>query len=150
MLNDVREFDDTPSYKYTGDIASIVRASCSFPAVFEPKCYDGKVLIDGGVRINTPVTILKEMGAEKVLAITFSKKDRCKTHSKNIVSIALRSFDIMGHQVNEAEVSRADLELSILTDDVSLLDGSKTSKIATQGYEITKKNIEKIKKELMI
>lgn len=150
VLNEKRDFDDTPSYKYKGDMASIVRGSCSFPAVFEPKWYDGKVLIDGGVRVNTPVSVLKKMGAEKVIAVTFSKKDKCTSHSKNIVSIALRSFDIMGHQVNESEVSKSDLNFNILTEDVTLLDGSKTSKIATQGYEYTKKNIGKIKRILEI
>lgn len=149
-LNYKREFDDTPSYRYKGDIASIVRGSCSFPAVFEPKWFDGNVLIDGGVRVNTPVSVLKNMGAKKVIAVTFSKKDKCISHSQNIVSISLRSFDIMGHQVNESEVSKSDLELNILTDNVTLLDGSKTSKIATQGYEYTKKNIDKIKNILEI
>lgn len=139
------EFDDSPSYKYSGNIASIVRSSCSFPGVFEPKTYDSKILIDGGVRVNTPVSILKSMGADKVIAVTFSKKDTCNTHSNNIVSILLRSFDIMQHQLNDYEVKKADLVLNVSTENVSLLDGSKTSRIATQGYEIAKRNMSKIK-----
>ena len=144
-----REFDDIPSYKFRGNIASIVRASCSFPGVFEPKIYDGNVLIDGGVRVNTPVSILRAIGAKKVLAITFSKNDNYKTYSSNIASILLRSFDIMGHQVNIDEIKKADYILEICTDNISLLDGSKTNILANQGYEITKKNIAEIKKVLI-
>ena len=140
-----RDFDDKPSYKYIGNIASIVRSSCSFPAVFEPKVFDSKILIDGGVRVNTPVSILKGMGADKVIAITFSKNDYCKTYTNNIVSISLRSFDIMTHQVNESEVQKADYVLDMKTENISLLDSSKTNELATIGYNYAKRNIAKIK-----
>ena len=145
-----RKFDDIPSYKYSGNIASIVRASCSFPAVFEPKKIDGKVLIDGGVRVNTPVSILRKMGAEKTLAVTFSKKDLCNTYSSNIVTISLRSFDIMGHQVNESEIQNSDFVLDLSTDDISLLDGSKTNMLANIGYSTAKSKMKEIKKALNI
>ncbi len=147
---DRSNFDDIPSYKYRGNISSIVRASCSFPAVFEPKIYDRKILIDGGVRVNTPVSILKKMGAQKVIAVSFNKNDNCSTYSSNIVSITLKSFDIMSHQINEKELENADYVLDLYTDDVSLLDGSKTSKLATQGYTITKNNIKRIKQMLQL
>ena len=139
------EFDDSPSYRYSGNISSIVRSSCSFPGVFDPKMYDSKTLIDGGVRVNTPISILKSMGADKVIAVTFSKKDICNTYFDNIVSILLRSFDIMQHQLNDYEVKKADIVLNVSTENVSLLDGSKTSRIANQGYNTLKENISKIK-----
>ncbi len=141
----IGEFDDIPSYKYSGNIAAIVRASCSFPAVFEPKLLDGKTLVDGGVRVNTPVSILRKMGAQKVIAVDFSKKDNCNTYCSNIVSITLKSFDIMNHQINERELNSADYLIDLYTDDVSLLDGSKTGRIATQGYTTTKNRIKGIK-----
>ena len=73
-INDIHkfsrdEFDDIPSYKYNGRLCSIVRASSSFPGVFEPKIIEGKVLVDGGVRVNTPASITRQMGADKVIAI---------------------------------------------------------------------------------
>ena len=145
-----RKYDDIPSYKYNGNIASIVRASCSFPAVFDPKVIDKKVLVDGGVRVNTPVSILKQMGAEKTVAVTFSKKDSCKTYPSNIVTISLKSFDIMGHQVNEAEIQKADYVLDLCTEDISLLDGSKTNMLANIGYSTTKSKIKEIKRVLNI
>lgn len=138
-------FDDKPSYLYSGNIASIVRASCSYPAVFEPKYLDKKILIDGGVRVNTPVSILKLMGADKVIAVTFGKNDYCKNHNEHIVSISLRAFDIMSHQVNEEEKSKSDYVVNIVTNNISLLDGSKTNVLANIGYEQTKKCINKIK-----
>lgn len=140
-----RSFDDVPSYKYAGDLASIVRASCSFPAIFEPKFFESKVLIDGGIRVNTPVSILKYMGADKVIAVTFSKNNTCNLHTNNIVSISLRAFDIAQHQLADYEIAQADIVIDVPTENISLLDGSKTSRLATQGYDITKRNINIIK-----
>mgnify|MGYP004516018823 CR=1 FL=1 len=148
-LNNMRKldtnFDDEPTFRYQGNLASIVRASCSFPAVFEPKYLDGNILIDGGVRVNTPVSVLKLMGAEKIISVTFGKNDHCKNYNKNLVSISLRSFDIMSHQVNENEISNSDYVINLITDNISLLDGSKTNILSNIGYEKTKKSIEKIK-----
>lgn len=141
-------FDDFPSYVYSANLAAVVRASSSFPAVFEPKILDGKILVDGGVRVNTPVSILKEMGAKKTLAVCFDKNDKCDTYSKNIIGITMKTFDIMGHQVNEDEISRADFVLTPDVEDVGLLDCSKTRKIVNQGYYATKNNIDKIKEML--
>lgn len=152
VLDDIRKldtnFDDEPSYRYNGNIASIVRASCSFPAVFEPKFLDNNILIDGGVRVNTPVSILKLMGADKVISVIFGKNDHCKNYNNNIVSISLRAFDIMSHQVNESEVSNSDYVINIITDNISLLDGSKTNILSNLGYEKTKKDINNIKEIL--
>ena len=143
-----QEYDDFPLYIYSANLASVVRASSSFPAVFEPKLLDGRVLVDGGVRVNTPVSILKKMGAGRVLAICFDKNDKCDTYSKNIIGITMKTFDIMGHQVNEEELSKADLVITPNVEDIGLLDCSKTRKIVNQGYYAIKNNIEKIKEVL--
>ncbi len=142
-------YDDLPSYIYSSNLASIVRASSSFPAVFEPKIINSKVLVDGGVRVNTPVTILRKMGADKVLAVCFDKNDNCQSYTKNIIGITLKTFDIMGHQINEEELLKADYILTPNVEDVGLLDCSKTRKIINQGYYAVKNNIEKIREKLL-
>lgn len=140
-----REYDDIPSYITEGDIASIVRASSSFPAVFEPKLIGDKLLVDGGVRINSPVTILKEMGATKVITVTFDANIRDTYTHSNIVDLAMKSFDIMGHQVNMFEIENADLVLQPRLANVSLLDGEKSNEFAKIGYDLTMKHMELIK-----
>ncbi len=144
------EFDDEPTYNSFGDLASIVRASSSFPGVFEPKIINKKVLVDGGVRVNSPVTILRELGADKVITVSFDKNDNCKTANLNIVSVAMKSFDIMGHQVNHTELETSDYILRPDLDQVTLLEFEKTGKLATQGYMAAKKEIKRIKEKCNI
>lgn len=141
-------YDDIPSCFQNGNIASIVRASSSFPGVFEPKFMDGRYLVDGGVRMNCPVDILKKMGADKVIAVTFDDNKATKMSDLNVISITMKSFDIMGHEVNREQLDIADYVINPKINNVSLLDCGSSNNIANIGYEITKKNIDKIKEAI--
>lgn len=139
-------FDDVPTYKYNGKLCSIVRASSSFPGVFEPKILNGRILVDGGVRVNTPVTVLRNMGADKVISISFDKNKKYTDNNLNIISISLKAFDIMSHQVNEEELHKSDLIIRPkIPGNISLLDCSKTNFLAKAGYNRTKEVINDIK-----
>lgn len=139
-------FDDIPTYKYSGNLCSIVRASSSFPGVFEPKILDGRILVDGGVRVNTPISVLRKMGADKVIAVSFDKNKKYTDNSLNIVSVSIKSFDIMSHQVNEAELNSSDVIIRPeIPGNISLLDCSKSNFLAKAGYLQTKKIINQIK-----
>lgn len=139
-------FDDVPTYKYNGKLCSIVRASSSFPGVFEPKILEGRILVDGGVRVNTPVTVLRNMGADKVISVSFDKNKKYTDNSLNIISISLKAFDIMSHQVNEKELHKSDLIIRPkIPANISLLDCSKNNFLARAGYNRTKELINDIK-----
>ena len=150
-INDIHnfsrdEFDDIPTYKYNGRLCSIVRASSSFPGVFEPKIIEGKVLVDGGVRVNTHASITRQMGADKVIAINLDVNKSYMNNSLNIVSVALKAFNIMSHEINKKELEKADVVISPeIPSKVSLLDCSKTNYLVNAGYIATKKAISEIK-----
>lgn len=150
-INDIHnfsrdEFDDIPTYKYNGRLCSIVRASSSFPGVFEPKIIGGKVLVDGGVRVNTPASITRQMGADKVIAINLDVNKSYMNNSLNIVSVALKAFNIMSHEINKKELEKADIVISPeIPNKISLLDCSKTNYLVNAGYIATKKVINEIK-----
>lgn len=134
--------------RYKGKLSSIVRASASFPALFEPKIYDGGILIDGGVSTNTPVSILKNMGADIVISVTFDNQEDIDYSNYNIASITLKAFEIMGQNINEDEVSISDINITPKMQNSFLLDCSKTAMYVNAGYIATKKSINKIKEKL--
>ena len=51
-----------------GNLVDAVRASMAIPSVFSAIEIDGKLLVDGGVVRNIPVSDVKEMGADIVIA----------------------------------------------------------------------------------
>ena len=119
-------YDDVPEIVYNGRLSSIVRASTAFPAAFSPKRIGNHLLIDGGTRVNSPVTILKDIRErnEKILVVYFEKIDNNR-EPHNIIDTALKSFDIMGHEINEWQIKQADYMLDIESRNISLLDVSK-------------------------
>jgi NTE family protein len=55
-----------------GRVAPAVRASCALPGVFTPVEYEGRLLVDGGLINNLPVSAAREMGADYVIAVDLS------------------------------------------------------------------------------
>lgn len=58
----------------SGNITNAIRASMAIPSIFTPVEIDGKVLIDGGLVRNFPVTDVREMGATIVIGSDVSGK----------------------------------------------------------------------------
>jgi len=52
-----------------GDLVTAVRASISIPGVFKPVPVDGMLLVDGGVVNPLPVQVVRELGAEYIVAV---------------------------------------------------------------------------------
>jgi len=52
-----------------GDIIDAIRASISIPGVFTPVRKDERLLVDGGLVNPVPVGVLREMGADYVIAV---------------------------------------------------------------------------------
>lgn len=79
----------------SGDVATAIRASLSFPAPiagFPPVLYDGKQFIDGGTLNNLPVDVVKDMGAKYVIAIDLEMKQR-----HTIAPIMLNGLKLLTH-----------------------------------------------------
>lgn len=136
------------SYLNCGDLADIIRASCSLPGVFVPKKIDDNYYIDGGVRVNTPVEVLRKMGADKIIAITFNCNKSNIFSIRNVIGISTQAFNIMMHSSNMAEVNMADVNVRLCLDNTSLFDVSNPLYLTKRGYNIISKNIKKIKEKL--
>ena len=52
-----------------GDLALAMRASMSIPGAFPPVEVGGRVLVDGGVARNVPVDVVRNMGADIIIAV---------------------------------------------------------------------------------
>ncbi|APH05365.1 patatin-like phospholipase family protein [Bacillus weihaiensis] len=77
-----------------GLVADAVRASIAIPGIFVPEKIDGRLLVDGGVVDRVPVSVVKDMGADIVIAVDVSHVK----HNEDITSIfdvILQSLDIM-------------------------------------------------------
>lgn len=125
------------------EIGKAIYASSAFPVVFKPCKYKDYLFVDGGVLDNTPVRILKENGADKVIAIRFDS-DTVNENS-NVMDITMKTIDIMGNKLCDEQLEMSDFILTIPSDGTGLLDVDNLDFCYKSGYMETMKQIEKIK-----
>ena len=51
----------------SGDLAQAVRASFAIPLIFSPESLNGRLLADGGLAANIPITVARNEGAQRVI-----------------------------------------------------------------------------------
>lgn len=141
-------FSDSTIYINDIELTKVVRASCSYPIVFEPYQYNKIQLIDGGVRENVPWKYTKLMGADKVISVVF-EEILDNERLDNLFDIASKSLDILSHELSNYELYGADYLIKIKYKDISLLDNSKINMLYNLGYNETKRKVKEIKKEII-
>lgn len=135
-----------------GGLVEAVRASCSVPGLFQPYKSGEENLVDGGLSYPVPVEIVKEMGAEKVIAVDldgiyFKNKNRKdKNERRNVVVNLLDSLKVIRHHLAEKETREADVVLVPEGNYVNGLNFVHQKGLIESGYQTAEKEIEKIKK----
>ncbi len=150
LIEENTNYEDEPKYIKGGNLASIIRASCSVPGIFVPKRINDEIYIDGGVRVNSPIDVLRKMGADKIIVVTFNCNKGNYMGIENVMGISSQAFNIMSHESNKDKVELADVNIKLCLNNVSLLDFSNATNLAHRGYNIIANNIDRIKKSLDI
>ena len=131
-------------YIYDVPIATATRASMSFPGIFTPCSYKKYNFIDGGTKDNLPVQVLKDMGADKVLALSF-KMDEYEP-KEDIFAVLLRTVDIFSLKDVRKAQKVADLAIEIDASGTSLLKIDDVDKVINTGYDTVMMHKEEILK----
>jgi NTE family protein len=100
----------------SGPLIDAVRASCAYPGMFHPVQIDGRLMVDGLLSHPVPAVPLKQMGAEKVIAVYFSSHWVGNTGPKHFMDVIGQCFSIASSRMCEQWQSSADL---VLEPDVS-------------------------------
>jgi NTE family protein len=78
-----------------GDLAFAMRASMSIPGVFRPVEWQDRILVDGGIVNNVPVSVAREMGADIVIAVNVGSGLVAKEDIRNILSVVDALVSVM-------------------------------------------------------
>ena len=142
-----KRISDEVKYVMDAPVDLAVRSSCGYPGVFSPCIYKNYQLVDGGVRENTAWKELKQIGADKVLGINFSTDENKVYYCNNMIEVAIRSMNLMNHELANYELLGIDDLLTITTKKIGLLDKKQIDYLYEKGYKSAKKYIdEKVKK----
>ena len=125
-----------------GSVAKAVRASCAFPGLFTPYQYGHQLLIDGSIAENVPVDTVREMGAQKVIAVNVVPGNDFTADYNNMLQLVGRSIDLMVYKLSEDSLKRADYVINPKIDsDIWHLDLDKTDRLIKAGEAAAKKVI---------
>src|SRR5437762_7762237 len=83
------------SFHSHGDVKPPIRASCSYPGLFQPVRHDGKLLVDGAMSMEVPAALLRGMGASHVISVHLPIQQLNGTCPSNMFQVINRCFQIM-------------------------------------------------------
>lgn len=113
-LGEMKVFDEGPIWR-------AIHASSAIPGVFAPVEYRGASYVDGCLVDNCPCRVLREMGADVVVAVDLDTVQKRDTVGRNnFVNVLQRSVDVMGKKNSSADL--ADVCLRPMTEYVSSID----------------------------
>jgi NTE family protein len=131
-----------------GRVAPAVRASCAIPGLFTPLERDGRVLVDGGLLNNLPISVAREMGADYVIAVDLlPKTSDMRYKPQNIYEVILISiYTVMAYNRDEAD--KADCLIRPMVGDFSWARMSRLEAMVQKGRQAAEAAIDQIKMDL--
>ncbi len=121
-----------------GSLAEALRATMSIPGAFTP-VHDGqRVYVDGGLVNNLPTDVVRQMGADIVIAVHLETQPTEAKDIQSLVSVLEQSVRAV---ISESEVrglANADAVVSVPLGHFLMRDFTKNGSIMQAGYEAAK------------
>src|SRR5215471_16767678 len=93
----------------SGPLADPVRASCAYPGVFLPVTVNGRLLVDGMLAHSLPIKPVRDMGADKVIAVSLRSSWKNGEGPRHIFDVIGQCFSIAQEIICEQSKQCADV-----------------------------------------
>lgn len=117
-----------------GSVAEASMASACVPGVFAPVEIDGRLLVDGGLVESVPISPLKEMGADIIIAVDLNSRQN-EERPKNMIDILLRTFLITSHTATNYQIREADILITPDLSSFNVVDIDQYPDLVEKGYQ---------------
>lgn len=88
-----------------GHLAQAMHASMAIPGVFEPVELDGRLLVDGGIANNLPISLARELGADVVIAVDISAPMRSNDQLESVLDVMDQLTNILTRRNVDAQIA---------------------------------------------
>ena len=119
-----------------GNLADAVMASTCIPGIFIPVEIEDRLLVDGGIVENVPVTPLQTMGAETIMGIDLNAK-HAYGRPENIIEVLLNSFHFTLNTASNIQTQKADIIIAPDLSAFNRVDIDQASDLIEAGYQET-------------
>ncbi len=117
-----------------GKVSEAVKASTCIPVVFEPVEFEGRLLLDGGLVEDVPVSALQELGSEFVIAVDL-KANRVYRRPEDIIDVLNNTLEIALIHLAKVEIEEVDVLIQPNLGKYSRMDTRHTADLIVLGYE---------------
>ncbi len=142
-----------------GPVLDAVIASCSLPIIFRVAQWQGRYLVDGGLVNPVPVKIVKEMGADFIIAVNVLHHPHVKLlqlHTRgtekpkepNIFNVMMQIVNIPAAHLVKSSLSGADVIIEPDMTDIGFGDFNKAGECILRGELAASDAIGEIKRRL--
>jgi NTE family protein len=130
-----------------GELYKALRATMSFPVVFEPVSMGDMLLVDGGVLNNVPVETAKKLDAEKTILVDIHRplKEVSTQEIKSTFQLIQRVVETMAANTTIEKIKDADFIVRVDLD-VDIFDFSNPLEIIETGKLAAIEDLDDLKK----
>jgi NTE family protein len=96
----------------SGDVLMAIRASCSYPGLFQPLAYEGRLLVDGAMSMEVPSPLLRTLGATRVISVHLPMQQAEGPAASNMFQVINRCFQIMQTHAEQHWREQSDLVIA--------------------------------------
>ncbi|NVK86826.1 MAG: patatin-like phospholipase family protein [Gammaproteobacteria bacterium] len=119
-----------------GSLVEAITASMSIPGVLIPIEKDQQLLVDGGIANNLPISVVREMGADIVIAIDISTPLYQRSQISDVVDVADQLSSLLTRKNTERQIATLTTsDVLIVPDltDIATMDFARVNDAVTRG-----------------
>jgi len=102
---------DPVCFSGTGDVFLPIRASCSYPGLFQPVRSGERLLVDGAMSMEIPAGLARRLGATHVISVHLPAQDGTCPPT-NMFQVVNRCFQIMQTRTEQSWRAESDLVIT--------------------------------------
>ncbi len=130
-----------------GSLADAVMASACVPGVFVPPKLDGRMLVDGGLVENVPISPLRDMGADVVLAVNLNGAQSYQ-QPEGLIDVVLNAIDIAIDNSTRMQMKQADVQINLDLAEYFRGDSRDVRELIAEGYRGAALRLKEIERAL--
>ena len=102
-------------FRDKGDVILPIRASCSYPGLFQPIRHEEHLLVDGAITVEVPALLTRKLGATRVVSVCLPMQAPT-VMPHNMFQVVNRCFQILQRRTEDSWRQYSDL---VITPDVA-------------------------------
>jgi len=130
----------------SGSLSKAMRSTMAIPTIFNPVSWGDSLLIDGGLVNNVPVDVVKEMGADFVIAVNVGRPLKKRSELNSMFDMLEQTLVVPSIKKHEENIQNADIFIEPQLHDYNpaLFTNDNIDNIIVEGENVLRSSLQKL------